>query len=849
MNAILTSELTEAFAAAGMLSDGGRCRTFDASADGYVRGEGCGMVVLMRLSRALREGQRVLGLVLGSAVNQDGASAGLTAPNGLAQERVIGDALSWAGIPPGSVDYLEAHGTGTPLGDPIELEAASSAYGEGREAERPLLVGSVKTNLGHLEAAAGVAGLIKVLLALREEVIPKHLHFAEPNPRFDWARQRVRVVSEPAAWAPEVGRPRRAGVSSFGYSGTNAHLIVEGWEGRSSAQRRQLSQRTSPDRHRPPKADEPHFAQRTQRVLPLSTKTEAALRELAGRYLEWLTERTPRSRTWHGRLAWARSHFAHRAGVVFRDRDSLGDGLERVQRGTSREAAPSKVAFLYTGQGSQWTGMGRALYESEPVFREVLDRCEAAFREERGESLLAVMFGEAEGLGRPLDQTEWTQPALYALESGLTALWGSVGVHPDVVFGHSVGEVAAALAAGACDLEGGLRFASRRGALMGSLPPGGVMAAVFAPAARVSESLRGSVSLAAENGAHAVVSGPEAEVDGLMEEFAAAGFRTERLRTSHAFHSALMDPVLEELESAAAELSGSSSDVVLVGGVTGRVLSGLPDGAYWRRQAREAVRFETALKVLGELEVGVLLEVGPQGILGPMASLGWPGGEGPAVVSSLRRGGSGDFARAVAGAYEAGLELRFEGLFTGERRRRVSIPTYPFQRERYWVAAPQRYAAGEPPLAGAGVDELLYGVEWRAGPSVGLRSASFLRSPGEVSSGLRPVAEFLAAEGMDGGELARLDTELERLSRGYALRALSDLGWERAPLERFEVEALRRRLKVTGDHRKLFGRLLSLLSDDGVLARDPSGGWLVTMGSGRRCRSRWRFWRRGRFLR
>lgn len=693
VNAILTSELTEAFAAAGMLSAGGRCRTFDASADGYVRGEGCGMVVLMGLSRALREGHRVQGLVLGSAVNQDGASAGLTAPNGLAQERVIAEALSRAGIPAGSVDYLEAHGTGTPLGDPIELEAAATAYGEGREAERPLRVGSVKTNLGHLEAAAGVAGLIKVLLALREEVIPRHLHFVEPNPRFDWAGQRVRVVSEPSAWVPEVGRPRRAGLSSFGYSGTNAHLIVEGWEGRSSERRRRFSPSESPDRYGPPEADETRLAERGQRVLPLSAKTEPALRELAGRYLDWLTEEAPLADT-----AWTagvgRSHFAHRAGVVFRDRDSLHEALERVQRGTSQEAAPSKVAFLYTGQGSQWTGMGRALYESEPVFRELLDRCEAVVREERGRSLRDVMFGEEGGL----DGTEWTQPALYALQSGLTALWASVGVRPDVVFGHSVGEVAAAQAAGVFQPEQGLRFALRRGKLMGSLPPGGAMAAVFAPAERVVASLGNSVFMAAENGAHQVVSGPEAGVAALAAEFRSSEVRVEELNTSHAFHSALMDPVLEALEAGVEEASPSS--VPLVAGVSGRILEGAADGAYWRRQAREPVRFATALTTLAELGVGVVIEIGPHGVLGPMASLGWPGGTGPAVVPSLMRGGTGSFAPAVAGAYEAGVEVSFSGLFAAERRRRVSLPTYPFQRKRYWVEGAERRQASGHPLLG-----------------------------------------------------------------------------------------------------------------------------------------------------
>ena len=450
-----------------MLAPDGRCKTFDAAANGYVRGEGCGMVVLKRLSDAERDGDRVLGVLLGSAVNQDGASAGLTVPNGPAQERVIGEALARAGVEPSSVDYLEAHGTGTELGDPIEVEAAASMYREGRDPERPLLLGTVKTNIGHLEGAAGVAGLIKAVLAMREGWIPKHLHFERPNPRIGWEGLPVRVVSEGEAWPESSGRPFRAAVSSFGYSGTNAHVIVEGWERRPA-----------------PPAEEPGYPERAHRVLPLSGKTPGALQELAGRYREWLTEDSPLSDLLSD-MAWTagvgRSHFGHRAGLVFGDADSLREQLEAVASGETAAGRGGKVGFLYTGQGSQWAGMGRELYESEPEFREVLERCEEVVREERGESLLSVLFGDVEGL----DRTEWTQPALYALQGGLTALWAGVGVRPGVVFGHSVGELAAAQASGVFGLEEGLRFALRRGELMGSLPSGGAMAAVFAPRDRV----------------------------------------------------------------------------------------------------------------------------------------------------------------------------------------------------------------------------------------------------------------------------------------------------------------------------------------------------------------------------
>ncbi|MDE0127419.1 MAG: SDR family NAD(P)-dependent oxidoreductase, partial [Bryobacterales bacterium] len=1087
VNAILRSDPTSLLTDAGMLAADGRCKTFDAAADGYVRGEGCGMVVLKRLADAEAAGDRILAVVLGSAVNQDGASAGLTVPNGPAQERVIEEVLARAGVEASSVDYLEAHGTGTELGDPVEVEAAAAVYGRGRNPHRPLLIGSVKTNVGHLEAAAGVAGLIKTVLAIRSGVIPRHLHFERPNPRMDWEKLPVRVTSEATLW-PESERPRRAAVSSFGYSGTNAHVMVEGYAEERKPPRievRALPKSGADDRV--PQADAP----REHRLLPLSAKSQDALRQLADRYQAMLSDDIPLAD-----MAWTastgRSHFRCRSGLVFSDRASLQDQLAVARQGVVA-AAPTQgtVAFLYTGQGSQWAGMGRELYEAEPVFRAVLDRCDEVFRAVRGRTLLPVIFEDA---GR-LDRTEWTQPALYALESGLTALWASVGVRPDIVFGHSVGEIAAAAAAGAFDLETGMRFATRRGALMGSLSEGGAMAAVFASAERVAASLDGAVCLAADNGTQQVVSGPETEIEVLLQAFEEDGLRVERLRTSHAFHSALMDPVLAELEAAAPGASAPS--VRLVSDVSGQVVEGAPDGAYWRRQAREPVQFATAVRTLADLQAGLLLEIGPHGVLGPMAALGWPHGEAPTVIMSQQRGGNGDFVGAVAGAYEAGLEIGFEGLFAGERRRRVRLPAYPFQRERYWISASPRqrsetrhallgvrrdspdgehsferqldsrdpawladhlvfgnvvapgalYAAqvvealrethpgvpvvleesaitrplvlsgeddrlvqvvlgedgawkvvsndaggrwethaegrwaplaafaseatdlralqdslaeadveegylelraagldygpafrglarlwrgsgealGEvllpagmenqgllahpalldacfrvlgavPELAGAGgtwlpigwdrfvlreelpervfcqaldrgeggqtrkgdfrlytetgeelariegfalrqasrtalsglrVDQALHEVAWRKGASVGLRDAEFLADPQEVETGLRALDGYLEAEDRDGASLAALGRELECEARRQLLRGFRELGWEPRPGDRFETDELRHRLRVTEDHGRLFGRLLSVLEEMGLLGREPAGGWRV----------------------
>ena len=670
VNAILSVNQMAAFGDAGMLAPDARCKTFDARADGYVRGEGCGMVVLRRLAEAQSAGDRILAFIRGSAVNQDGASAGLTVPNGRAQERVIHAALKQAGIAPSGVDYLEAHGTGTALGDPIEVEAAGAVYGEGRAAERPLLIGSVKTNIGHLEAAAGIAGVIKVVLALRRGTIPRQLHFETPNPRLDWSSLPVRVAAHATPWPEDRERPPRAGVSSFGFSGTNAHLVVEGW-------------RDTPARPVPlPEKVAGAPGLRRTRMLPLSSRTPAALQTLAKRYAQWLSRQGGEvSFACLSDLAWTaatgRNHFPHRVGLVFRDGAALRDRLSAVAAGRSGVggASASRVAFLFTGQGSQWPGMVRHLDESEPVFRSVLDRCDRVARELRGISLREVMFG-----GTGLHDTTWTHPCLYALACGLAALWESVGIRPVAVLGHSVGELAAARTAGTFTLEDGARFATLRGSLMGSLPRGeGSMAAVFAPKAEVHRALgaAGEVSLAAENGTHCVISGDAGAVAELGAAFRAAGVRFERLRTSHAFHSAQMDPVLDDIESCSAGIAVDAPRIPLVSTLTGRVLEGVPDAAYWRRQAREAVRFSSATATLRGLGVDLLIEIGPASVLGPLARGCWPDGNGPPAIASLTREGS--FAGALAAAYEVGLPLSFEGMFSGEARRRIAIPGYPFQ--------------------------------------------------------------------------------------------------------------------------------------------------------------------------
>ena len=740
VQAILNGRIYELRAEAMMLSPEGQCKTFDASADGYVRGEGCGVIVLKRLSDAERDGDRIWAVIKGSAVNHGGDSVGLTVPNPPALKQVMEIALSDAGVSPSDVDFLEAHGTGTAVGDPIELEAVSEVYCNGRTADNPLLIGSVKTNIGHLESAAGIAGLIKAALALKHRIIPKQLHFNDPNPRVDWDNLPLKVTTEHVDWQRRGDRPRVAGVNCFGISGTNSHIVMEEYTDTEtetsqdiliagSAQKVAVSLPASVPDLRAPDGE---LEQRRTRFLPLSGKSDGALRDLARRYLSWLDERQAHissdgvaSGPMLSDMSWAagvgRSHFERRAGAVFRDAASLRACLSDLAESdtTVEPQTANKVAFIYTGQGSQWVGMGQALYESEPVARAVMDRCEEVFRQVRGVSLLDVMFGR-NGANENLGDTAWEQPALYTLECALTALWSSVGVRPSVVLGHSVGEIAAAQAAGVFSLEDGMRFAAARGALMSQMEYG-TMAAIFAPPEQVAAEVEAhnaasdgvGLSVAADNGAHQVVSGPVEDIAAIVERFETLEIRARRLNTSKAFHSALVNPILRGLEDALSGLEIKSPTLTVVSNLTGRAVEpGMAlDVEYWKRHAREAVAFASGVRAMAAEGVDVVVEIGPHDILGTMATLAWPSEDAsgpPPALASLRRplrdGSSPEpessFIDAVAAAYEAGLDISFEGLFAGEKRRRISLPSYPFQRERYWAeqTRQRRQSAGHPLL-------------------------------------------------------------------------------------------------------------------------------------------------------
>jgi acyl transferase domain-containing protein/acyl carrier protein len=684
-NVLLSPATMITFSHAHMLAPDGRCKTFDAAADGYVRGEGCGVIVVKRLEDAIRDGDRIRAVIRGSAINQDGASGGLTVPNGVAQQRVIGEALKRAGVAASDVGYLEAHGTGTSLGDPIEVQAAGAVLGAGREASRPLLMGSVKTNIGHLEAAAGIAGVIKVILSLEHELLPQHLHFRNPSPHIPWDRLAVQVVKEATAWERN-GRPRVAGVSSFGFAGTNAHVILE----EAPVEVGQVAAAPGP-------VDQP--ADRRFSVLPISARTPAALVQMADQYRSWLSAHPEATLADVCLTAGVgRAHFEHRSALVVNSTESLHELLgaladDRPAPGLVRGVSDDtpKTAWLFTGQGSQYAGMARELFDTEPVFAETLTRCAAAVADVLEKPLLDVIF-DADGPDseETLRQTSYAQPALFAVELGLARLWQSWGFEPDIVLGHSVGQYSAACVAGVFSLEDGMLLMAERGRLFGSLPAGGRMVAAFTAAERV-ESLTDefpNLSVAAYNGANTVLSGPAQDLEQAVARLTADGVRCDWLDTSHAFHSALLDPILDEFESYVDRFNFSSPQRILVCNRTGTTLGRNVklDGNYWRRHARQPVEFAKSVRTLADLGCKVLLEVGPQPVLTAAALRAWPDpATAPRAIASLRRNTADhrQITEALADAYVLGHLPDFGAVRQGPARK-LDLPTYPFQHRQYW---------------------------------------------------------------------------------------------------------------------------------------------------------------------
>jgi acyl transferase domain-containing protein/acyl carrier protein len=696
VNLILDPELSSYFSTAGMLSPDGRCKTFDAAANGYVRSEGCGVIVLKRLSDALADGDNILALIRGSAVNQDGPSGGLTVPSGPSQEQVIKQALARGGLEPNQVDYIEAHGTGTALGDPIEVGALSAVFGKDRPQDRPLLIGSAKTNVGHMEAAAGMGGLIKVLLALQHEEIPPHLHFKQPSPRIPWEAFPVKVPTERTRWLPSADKRRIAGISSFGFSGTNAHVIVE------EAPKSLNKEQKSADNRRP------------VHLLTLSAKSEAALKELAGRYEKYLSDSVANFVQHKERdlgdvcftVNTCRSHFQHRLSVVASSfaqmREKLaafiaGQEMEGICAG--KETTQFRIAFLFAGQGSQYVGMGRQLYDTNATFRQCIVRCDEILRPWLTKPLLEVLYNVLYNKSRAdnalLNETVYTQPALFALEYALAQLWKSWGIEPSVVMGHSVGEYVAACVAGVFSLEEGLKLIAERARLMYNLPRDGEMVTVFASEERVATAIQSytqQVSIAALNGPeNIVISGQRDAINMIVSTFEADGIKTKPLKVSHAFHSPLIEPMLSDFERVAKEITFSPPQIDLISNLTGELATAditTPD--YWCHHIRQPVKFAASMETLYQQGDEVLfVEIGPRQALLGMGRQCLPENVG-VWLPSLRHGQEDwqQILQSLGELYVRGASVNWSGFDQDYQRHRLILPTYPFQRKRYCIERP-----------------------------------------------------------------------------------------------------------------------------------------------------------------
>lgn len=680
------------------LAPDGRSKAFAAGADGASWAEGAGVLVAERLSDARRNGHRVLGLVRGSATNQDGASNGLSAPSGPSQEQVIRQALANAGVVAAEVDAVEAHGTGTTLGDPIEAGALLATYGQER-ADGPLWLGSIKSNIGHSHAAAGVAGVIKMLMAMRAGVLPRTLHVDEPTPHADWSAGAVALLTQAREW-PRADRPRRAGVSGFGISGTNAHVVLE----------------------EAPAQDEPARAGGEPRAVPLvlSAKSEAALREQARRLRAHLDARPPLALADAGwSLAVGRARLAHRAAIVGGDRAQLLAGLDAVAAGmpadgvatgVARDAA--KVAFVFPGQGSQWLGMALELWDSSDVFGAQMQACADALAPHTGWDLRAVIAGTA---GAPaLERMDVVQPASFAVFVSLAALWRSYGVEPAVVVGHSQGEIAAAHVAGALSLEDAARVAALRSAALVQLAGAGAMMSVFLPASEVLariERFGGRISLASYNSPRStVVSGEPPALRELLAECEAAGERARMIAVDYASHSAQIEAIRERLLDDLAPIAPAGAQIPIFSTTTAGLLDGAQLGAeHWYRNLREPVRFEQATRALVEDGVTAFIEASPHPVLTwavqETVDDAAPDPGRVAVVGSLRRD-EGTLARFLASAGEAfaaGVPVDWRPAFAGCGARRAELPAYPFERRRFWLEPREGAGAGDASLAAAGV--------------------------------------------------------------------------------------------------------------------------------------------------
>jgi acyl transferase domain-containing protein/SAM-dependent methyltransferase len=790
----------------------GRCKAFDARADGIVRGEGCGIVLLKRLSEALADGDPVWAVIRGSAVNQDGRSNGLTAPNGLSQRAVILQALKKAGIAPDQISYVEAHGTGTPLGDPIEVEALRAALTSGRSRGSPCALGSVKTNLGHLEAAAGIAGLIKVVLALHYEAIPPHLHLESLNPMLASDLALFEVPTSLRPW-PSGATRRFAGVSSFSLGGTNAHVILE----------------EAPRPEPTPVADEKKLSGRVY-LLPLSARNPEALRCLARSYRDFLTGTTASLHDIAYTAGVRRTHHEHRLALVGRFPGETANQLDNFLRAESPpglsygriQGRRQGLVFVFCGQGAQWPGMGQELLHQEPVFYQEVERCDALFRRHAGWSLREALAAHP----ARLEQTEVAQPVLFALQVGLTALWRSWGVVPDAIVGHSAGEVAAAHVAGALSLEDAVRLVFHRSRLLQRINDSGKMLAVDLPVAeaeRVVRPYEGRLVVAAVNSpTSTVLSGDTTALQGVVEVLQQRHIACQWLRVSSPFHTPQLNPIREELLDALQGLEPHPPALPIVPTVPGRPEDGRLFGPpYWWRNVREPVQFMAAVDRLAA-DHSLFLEVGPHPILSRdiLHCLESRGREGTVLPSFHReREERATLLESLGKLFALGHPIDWTGIFPSGGRY-VRLPSYPWQRHRHWIEPGGSTATGQEPIPWC------YQVCWRplekCAPLDGEPAAAALTGPFQIVKQLQ-TRESMAATARGLKVYERIRPRLDRLCAAYAFAGLLQLGWDPQTHANLPEAALARQLRTAPRHERLCGRLVEIAYRTWQLApQDPT---------------------------